>query len=333
MTTRGMFSDEQVSLHLQGVNLDDDRWESPQTRLYTHRTGVWELLTGTEVLPRYSGGRVTRWEIPGGQGERRAALMPLAARVIPIRIRVYPICTDPQSPMYQRQGRDPQERARFLRENITEFHRRVQLGRQMVDGNLRLDRTIGGTEQVSAAVYFESDWDQEDGPEFLWSTLTVPARNPTGTWFGAWETVDAGEITPDDGSVGLAVPAGDAPIEDARIAIRPIGNQPSDGENWFRLTNYGGTGFTASMLEPYARWWIVRAGESRAGVAPSGDNADRDWAMDTPREDVIYSYGRRQGTSLLITPGIPGDGRAVGRVNIRVGAPARVMVAVRPKYF
>ena len=326
----GLHSGEKVTLHLQGVNLDDDRWENPASKFHTWRDGVWELLSGTEVLPRYSGGRVTSWNIPGGQGERRSALMPLAARLIPIRVKFYPICADPQDPRYQQWGRDPQERALFLRQNISEFMRRVQVGRQMVDGNLRLDRTVGGSGKQSCAVYFESDWDQQDAPIFAHSTLTIVARNPAGTWFGDWEYVDVGLLEPGR-TTAVNVPMGDAPVEDARVAVRPAQEPARDGANWYRFTNLGGVGFQATMLSPWARWWIFRTLENRAG-RPT-DNTTRDWDIDTPYEQHMYSYGRRQGTALLITPGVPNDGRSVGRVNVRVGSPAYVMIAVRPKYF
>lgn len=328
--SRGPVSGEQVTLHLQGVNLDDDRWENPASKVHTWRNGVWELLSGTEVLPRFSGGRVSAWEVPGGQGERRAALIPLSARLIPIRVRFHPICTDPSDPRYQQVGRDPQERAHFLSQNISEFMRRVQVARSMVDGDLRLDRTVGGTEQQSCGVYFESDWDQQDAPTFAHSTLTIIARNRTGTWYSPWEYVDVGPVEPGS-TVGVEVPTGDAPIEDARIAVRPTGLAPPIGDNWFEFTNLGGHGFRAQRLITYHRWWIFRCLESRAGHGPDGGT--RDWTIEPDREDVIYSVGRRQGTSLLITPGIPGDHRPVGLVNIRVGAPAQVVIAVRPKHF
>lgn len=330
--TRGRYSDEQVSLHLQGVNLDDDRWLNPSTRFHTHRPGVWELVSGTEILPRYSGGRVTTWDVPGGQGERRTALMPISGRSIPIRVRFYPLCTDPNDPRYQREGRDPQERAYFLRKNMNEFLGRVQVARQMVDGDLRLDRTVGDVEQLSCGVYFETDWAETVHPTFKMAEIFISARNRMGTWYGAWEYIDLGEMNP--GQVyGMTVPMGTANTEDARIALRMYDSPPLNNR-WMRATNLGGMGFLATRMTPWARWWIFWTFDSKAaeGDAP-GDDSTRDWNKQPDREDVMFSQGNRQGTSLLITPGIPGDGRSVGRVNIEVGTRSRVMIALRPKYF
>lgn len=332
----GIYSRESVEVSLQGVNLDDDRWENPGTRFNTHRSGVWELLTGTEVLPRYPGARTTRWEVPGGQGERRAQHQPVQARTIPVRIRFLPICTDPSHPMYQREGRDAQERFGFLARNIREFMFRTQTGKQLSGGNLKMTRTLsagehfltesgrtGGTEYCVG--FFESDWDQEvaDGAKF--ATLTALFRNPTGTWYTDWQYV---------GRTGLAagrtyqleVPVGDAPIEDAMVAVRL---QPSAHSGNHRFTNEFGVGFTTASLQA-ARWHIFNCAGSEWA---RGEHENRVWNVPKPDRGAMRAHGRPMGSALLIQPGIAGDGRRVGKVNVRLTQGGQVFLAVRPKWF
>ncbi|PRZ15140.1 hypothetical protein BCL67_10961 [Nesterenkonia sandarakina] len=340
----GARSGEHVRVSLQDTPLDDDRWAEPGSRFHTHRPGVWELLTGTEVLPRYPGARVTRWEVPGGQGERRAQHMPVNARVIPIRIRFEPICTDPAHPMYQREGRDAEERYGFLAQNMREFMWRTRVGTHMSGGNLRMTRTLtagehfrdrrlalGSNGMESCVGYFESDWDVEVADAAKFATVTALFRNPTGTWYSRIQYAGSGNVTAlEPGrTYGFDIPMGDAPVEDALIGLRIIGDAGPMSDRWARFTNDMGAGFRAINI-PDNRWWIFHSLQARAG---STGSVQRRWDVDFSDDSKMVSVGRRLGTSLLITPGIAGVGSQVGRINVRVGKPAYVHFAVRSKWF
>lgn len=336
--TTGTESGHVVTAHLQGVPLDDDRWEDYASRVHTHRAGVWELLTGTEMLPRYPGARLTSWEVPGGQGSRRARHMPVQARTIPLRIRFWPICTDPANPMYQREGRDVQERMGFLAQNMRQFIWRVQAGRAMSGGNLKLSRTLsagehfvgngkstGGVESCVGA--FEADWDQDIPRGARSATLTALFRNLGGTWYTEWQYVRATGLRANR-DYRMEVPMGDAPVEDCMVAVNPTGSAGGH-----RFTNdvgpEPGVGFTTGPLTPN-RWSIFDCAGDKwvMGSAPS-----RWWSTPKPNRGAMRALGVPMGSALLILPGVADDGRRVGIVNIRLSTPGEVNVALRPKWF
>lgn len=340
MSITGSRSGTTVQGHLQGVPLTDDRWSSAS------QPGAWELMTGSELLPRYPGARVTRFEVPGGQGERRVQNMPAAARTVPLRIRFLPICTDPESPMYQRRGRDPQERAGFLANNIREFMFRTRLGAQLSMGNLRLSRTLSASEhmldptvdaELSPAVtpsggtescvgYFESDWSQDDHPTYQYSTLTALFRNPTGTWYTDWQYFGYGGLSADTDWT-LEVPMGTAPVDDAMVAIQPQNSGSAPGA---LVRNDSGLGFQVGTTMPQDTWHFFDTYSWRMGTVPAGGF---DWGIEKPDQAAMLEHGRPLGTALLITPGIAGTGDMIGRVHVRLPSYATVHIAIRPKWF
>lgn len=340
----GDISGADLRVTIQETPLDDDRWESRASRVHTTERGVWHLLTGTEVLPRYPGARVSRWEVPGGQGERRAQHMPAQATTIPIRVKFLPICTDPRNPMYQRQGRDPEERFGFLAQNIREFRRRIRLGTHLSGGNLIMTRTLSAGEHFqdlgsalssggreSCAGYFESDWDQEVADGAYFAILSALFRNQSGTWFTRVQYAGTGnEVYLEPGTTTrFEIPMGDAPTEDGLMALRIIGESGPMEDRWVEFTNVMGRGFRAINI-PDNNWWVCHSAESRAA---STGSVQRRWDLRFTDDSKMVSVGRRQGTSLLILPDIAGNGRQVGRINVKVGKPAYVHFAVRSKWF
>lgn len=332
----GSASGATVEVHIQGTNLDDDRWDNPAARFNTHRRGVWELLTGSEVLPRYPGVRSTTWEVPGGQGERRAQHQPIQGRTIPMRVKVWPICTDPANEMYQREGRDAQERLGFLAQNLRELKWRTRLGAQLSGGNLKMTRTLttgehyltgdgmtGGTEACSVSV--QADWDEEIAEGAKYAIVTALYRNGAGTWYTPWQYVGRTGLVAGR-TYQLEVPVGDAPIDDAMVAVRL---QPTAYSGNHRFTNEFGVGFSTASLQA-ARWHIFNCAGSEWA---RGEHENRVWNVSKPDRGAMRAHGRPMGSALLIQPGIAGDGRRVGKVNVRLTQGGQVFLAVRPKWF
>lgn len=339
----GLKSGEGVRLSLQDTPLDDDRWAAPGAKFHTHRNGVWELVRGTEMLPRYPGAQVTRWRIPEGQGDRRALHAPIEPRVVPLRVKIWAICTDPGHPMYQREGRDAEERYGFLAQNMRELIDRTRIGAHLSGGNLRLTRILSAGEHFrdldislasngmeSCTGYFEADWDQKVADGARYAVITALFNNPTGTWYTRYQYAGSGNVAVEPGTTTrFTIPMGNAPVDDALMALRIIGDAGPLEDRWVRFTNDQGHGFRAINI-PDNSWWICHSLKGKAGTT---GNVQRRWDVNFSDASKMLSIKRRLGTSLLINPGIAGAGEQVGRINVRVGKPAFVHFAVRSKWF
>lgn len=307
---------------IQGVKLTDPR-------------GAWNLLPGTDTLPKYSGIAVTRYNLPGASGERQVQHAPLVPVTYLFRVRFHAIDTRVGSPTYLKMGRDFAERTANLERNINEFMFATRLGAQSHLGNVELKRTNTGTVKSTSGtgqysnrtlstvgrVISSVDPDVAENREY--ADYEFIYENPTGTWFGPWEYRRLG-VKP-AGTHGIWVNSGTAPMDDSLISIKPTGGSMPAGA---LVRNEAGIGFRVnkSLNSPLVH--IFDTYSWSAGVTPSGW-----WNTPKPDKTSMVEHGRPVGSALVLTPGIDGDSRPRSKLTIRIPSEGWIRVATRTRWF
>lgn len=299
------------------------------------------MRRGTSVLPHFPGLRATKFTRPGQHGESQAQYAPLEPRVLELNMRFLPICTNPQNPAYQQVGRTFDERMAFLEENINEFMFRTMIGQTSSKGYLQIKRRNaqfehfphlyeGGVrsngDQVAVGRILASS-DHTLDPDANFADYDFIFELPEGTWYTAPVERRFNDLTANTTHT-FALPMGTAPVWDTKIALRPRGGPTvMDGTEF---TNDMGLGFRIRQNRRGSEWTIVdtltRAAGRHAGGSP-------DWDIELTNFNEILELGRPQGTSLLVNPGVDGDGRRIGHINVRLNSPGEVAFLHHPRFF
>jgi hypothetical protein len=307
---------------IQGVKLTDPR-------------GAWYLLPGTDTLPKYPGIRVTRFNIPGGSGEKQVQHAPTEPASYLFRIRFNAIDTRIGSPTYLRMGRDYDEKIAFLERNINEFMFTTRLGAQGHLGNVEIKRINPTSQSASTDSYRMShgslsavgrviaSTEPEVSENQEYADFEFIYENPTGTWYSEWDYRRIGAKPA--GTHGIWVNCGTAPIDDALIAIKPTNGDMPAG---VLVRNEAGIGFEVKKTLTANRWHVFDTYSWATGSSP-------DIWFSTPKPDKtsMTEYGRPVGSALVITPGIKNVSTPRGIVTVRLTAPGEIRTAVRSKWF
>lgn len=307
---------------IQGVKLTDPR-------------GAWHLLPGTDTLPKYPGIRVTRYNVPGGSGERQVQHAPTEPATYLFRVRFNAIDTRIASPSYMKWGRDHDEKIAFLERNINEFMFATRLGAQSHLGNVELKRlnprsqsastngyrTSNGSLSTVGRVIASADPEVADNGEY--ADYEFVYENPTGTWFGEWEYRRLG-VKP-AGTYGIWVNSGTAPMDDALISIKPDGVTMPPGA---LVRNEAGIGFRVNKSLESWHVHIFDTYSWSCGVTPSGW-----WNTPKPDQTSMVEHGRPVGSALVLTPGIDGASSPRSRLTVRIPTPGEIKIATRSRWF
>lgn len=307
---------------IQGVKLTDPR-------------GGWSLRPGTDVLPKYPGIRVTRFNVPGASGESQVQHAPLEPVKYLFRVRFHPVDTRIESPRYLKRGRDYEERIANLERNINEFMFSTRLGAQSHLGNVELRRLNPASQDASsdsrrfshgvmtAVGRVIASTDPDVSPSGTFAEYEFIYENQTGTWFTEWDYRKGG--LKQAGFHGYWVPCGTAPIDDAMIAIYPAVNDMPAG---VLVRNEAGIGFEVKKALTPNRWHIFDTKAWSVGATPGIW-----WSTPKPDKTSMTEYGRPTGSALTITPGIKNVDSPRGILTVRLTGPGYIRTATRPRWF
>lgn len=326
---------------LQGVALTDKRWANAPGIPFD---GVWHLAEGTGVLPHFPGLRATTFHRPGQHGESQAQFAPLAERSLSLRMRFLAVCSDPSNARYGRQGEGFDERMAFMEANVNEFFFRSQLGATSNRGYLELKRVNNVFEHFPGGDWSPTHGEQTTAGRFIassepemdrdarWVDYTLIFHIPEGTWWTDWEYRKISNVRPNQ-TTNINVPMGTAPIWDARIAIRTV-DPDINLQPGTRFLNDLGIGFRVSREIAKGPHWRVFGTVERAYGGYSSNTGDNpNWDVDLNNQTILEEVGRPQGSLLMISPGVAGDSRPIGRIRVRPTAAIDVALAVRPRWF
>lgn len=311
---------------IQGVSLTDPR-------------GAWNLLPGTDVLPKYPGINATKFNIPGASGESQVQHAPILPSTQLFVMRFHAIDTLERSPTYLKMGRDFDEKLAFLERNINQFMFATRLGAQSHLGNVELRRISHSAGDASsdfdrlsnrvltAVGRVHASTEPQIASNHEYADYEFVYENPTGTWFTSWSYRRIGNKPA--GTHGVWTYSGTAPIDDALIAIKPTGGDMPAG---VVVRNESGIGFEVRKVLARDRWYVFDtfSWSMREGAL----NADGPW-WSGPKTDQtsMVEHGRGTGTALTITPGIADNAYPRGKVTIRIPSSGEIRVATRSKWF
>lgn len=307
---------------IQGVKLNDPR-------------GGWFLRPGTDTLPKFPGIRVTRYNVPGANGERQVQHAPLDPVKYLFRVRFKPVDLRDGSPTYGMGSDNVEQRIAFLERNINEFLFSTRLGAQSHLGNVEIRRISPASQLASnndrrfshgvmtavGRVIAPVEPEVEETGQF--ADYEFIYENQTGTWFTEWDYRRIG-VKP-AGFHGIWIHCGTAPIDDALIAIRPTSGDMPAG---VLVRNESGIGFEVKKTLTANRWHIFDTHAWATGSSPSIW-----WSTPKPDQTSMTEYGRPVGSALVITPGINNVSTPRGIVTVRLTAPGEIRVAARKKWF
>lgn len=311
---------------IQGVRLTDPR-------------GAWNLLEGTDTLPKFPGLRATRYNIPGGSGERQVQHAPIEPTTHLFRVRFHAIDTNESSGTYLKMGRNFDERVAFLERNINEFMFATQLGAQSHLGNVEIRRINPRSGSASTDHYRTSNRvltavgrviasvEPQVSSNGEYADYDFIYENPNGVWFSSWDYRRVSHKPA--GTYGIWVYSGTAPIDDALIAIRPSQTMPAG----VLVRNEAGIGFRVSRPLAANRWHVFDTFSWSARLTAGIASEDPWWSG--PKEDrtIMTEHGRPTGSALVITPGIADNAHPRGKFSVRLTGPGEIRVATRAKWF
>lgn len=254
-------------------------------------------------------------------------------------MRFLAVCTNPQHPRFGQQGLTFDERMAFLEENINEFFFRTRIGATSAGGYLELKRVNNEAEhfphlgsgnftrgEQTTAGRFLASTEASMDPEAQYADYDLIFEIPTGTWWT--ETLYQEVDLPNPGeTVAVDLPMGTAPVWDSQVAISPTTAGFSLRDSTF--LNDMGVGF--KMRYNVDRWWIWDT--EMAVAADAFDGNEPVWGGDFDRPDTMIDVGRPLGSTLMINPGVPGSSDRLGRVNITLTDPGKVVIAHNPRFF
>lgn len=293
-------------------------------------SGRWELLPGTEFLPRFPGARASTWTVPGMPGNMSAIYAPPEPTTVTMELRVNAVAGTAGTIVSG--GRAARTKA--IQDNLDLLFYAIAAARQSYRGLVAIRRYMSAQDQRLAKGRMISSSNIEYDPKHEYATVTLIFQIPSGVWLAPNFDVTEVTIPKANSQVRVKVPAGTAPSIESMICFYPPGGVSMESKYGARLWVSGGQqgGFLLgtqdqSVVLPANKWTIVSTLYWKYGST----SVARNWACPKPYKGLIEPTARPMGSALTI---LPSEERGWAYVYIKTPkAGTKVMLRTRKAYY
>jgi len=293
-------------------------------------SGRWDLLPGTELLPRFPGSRATTWNVPGMPGDVTAVYAPPESTTVTISLRINAVAGTAGTIVTG--GRAA--RLKAIHDNLDLLFYALGTARQNYHGLVEIRRYLSATESriAKGRMVSASDVNFDQSNDF--ATIILIFSIPSGVWLAPSFDVTTATINKVGVGVRIKVPAGTAPSVENMVCIMPPGGAPMESSYGSRVLVSGGRhgGFLLGTKDqgvtlPANKWTMINTLYWKYGFT----SASNDWSAPKPYKGLIEPSARPMGSALTVLPS-PEEG--VGYVYVDVPkAGTKVVLRTRKAYY
>lgn len=267
----------------------------------TDPSGRWELVPGTEFLPRFPGARASTWNVPGMPGSMSAIYAPPEPTTVSLKLRINAVAGTANTIVSG--GRAA--RVKAIQDNLDLLYYAIAAARQSYHGLIAVNRytKAGEYRTAKARMISASDLDFDMSKEY--ATLTMIFSIPSGVWLAPSFDVTTATINKANSQIRIKVPAGTAPSVESMVCFLPPGGASMESKYGNRIRVTGGQhgGFLLgtkdqSVTLPAGKWTMVNTLHWKYGFA----SRSNDWGIPKPYKGLIEPSARPMGSALTLLP-------------------------------